>query len=383
MHLARKGWDVWFGTQRKNSSLEGLKVFNYEPHRKPDEKTHPYSIGFESAVLNGQAVARSALKMKDRGLDPDIVVAHSGWGPGMFAKDIWPNAKFVGYFEWYYWPDSPDVLYFGTLGRTLDDALRGRARNATILMDLANCDAGICPTQFQFDQFPECFQPKLHILHDGVDTQTYCAKKSGELKIGDVNIAGDEEVVTYVARGMEPYRGFPEFMKAAEIIQKKRKGTHFIIVGEDRVAYGKKLGKDDSYKKRALETLDLDLSRTHFTGLIPRNQYLQVLQRSNVHVYLTAPFVLSWSMMEAMSVECAIVASDNEPVRELIDNDVHGLLAETKKSEEIADRVIELLDDKDKRARLGAAARARIVEKYDVQDLYEKREKLFQSLVFK
>lgn len=382
-YLANEGWDVWFGTQRKDSALEGLKVFNYEPHRKPAEKTHPYTMNFESAVLNGQAVARAALKLKSKGLNPDIVVAHSGWGPGLFAKDIWPDAKYVGYFEWYYWPDSPDVLYFGKDDRTLDDALRGRVRNAAILMDLANCDAGICPTQFQFDQFPESFKPKLHILHDGVDTKTFCANRTGTSKIGDADLSGADEIVTYVARGMEPYRGFPEFMKAVELVQKARPRAHFVIVGEDRVAYGKKLEKGDSFKKRALKELDLDKARTHFTGLLPRNQYLQVLQSSSVHVYLTAPFVLSWSMMEAMSAECAIVASGNAPVRELIDDGVHGLLVDTKSPEAIANNVMELLDDKDRRLRLGAAARKRIVENYDIDDLFEKRKLLFEGLVSK
>ena len=171
--LIKEGVDVWYGTQRKNSSLQGLKVFNYEPHREPATQTHPYAGNFEKAVLTGQAVARSALAHKKNGLAPDLVVAHSGWGPGLFAKDTWPDAKYIGYFEWYYRPDSPDVLHLNDQNRELDEQLRSRSRNAAILMDLANCDAGLCPTEFQADQFPECFRSKLHVLHDGVDTQTY------------------------------------------------------------------------------------------------------------------------------------------------------------------------------------------------------------------
>lgn len=380
-YLTLHGWDVWFGTQRKKSRMHGLKVFNYEPHRKVSEKTHPYVANFEGAVLNGQAVARAALKLKTKGLNPDIVVAHSGWGPGLFVKDIWPKAKYVGYFEWYYWPDSPDVEFFGKEGRSLDDELSGRARNAAILMDLANCDTGICPTAFQADQLPDCFKKKLHIIHDGVDIKTHCKNPLVQLELDDVKFSEENELITYVARGMEPYRGFPQFMKAIEIILKKRPNTHVIIVGEDRVAYGKKLEAGDSYKKRALKELELDESRIHFTGLLPRKQYLEVLQASSVHVYLTIPFVLSWSMMEAMSAECALVASDNAPVRELIEDNVHGALVNMMDPNMIADKIIDLLGDKDKRVRYGQAARARIVDHYDSDLLMIKRKELFENLL--
>ncbi|MHA7872542.1 MAG: glycosyltransferase [Hyphococcus sp.] len=379
-YLAAKGWDVWFGTQRKNSSLHGLRVFNYEAHRKPSEKTHPYAVNIENAILHGQAVARSALKLKPTGLNPDVVVAHSGWGPGLFAKDVWPDAKYVGYFEWYYWPDSPDVVCFENSDRSMDDQLRARMRNAAILSDLVSCDAGIAPTKFQHAQLPDCFHSKVHVIHDGVDTRTYCADRSKKLVLDSLDLSDVDELITYVARGMEPYRGFPQFMRAVEKLLKRRPKTHVAIVGEDRVAYGKKLSEGDSWKKRMLAELDLDMDRVHFTGLLPRNQYLDVLQASSIHAYLTIPFVLSWSMMEAMSAECAIVASDNAPVRELIENDVHGALVDMENIDAIVDRMDALLDDKDKRLVLGAAARQRIVDCYDAHDLMAKRMSMFEKL---
>ncbi len=380
-YLAAQGWDVWFGTQRKNSSLKGLRVFNYEAHRSVSEKTHPYAMNFENAILHGQAVARSALKLKPTGLDPDIVVAHSGWGPGLFVKDIWPRAKYVGYFEWYYWPDSPDVVHGENEDRSMDDQLRSRMRNAAILSDLVSCDAGIAPTKFQHAQLPACFQDKVHVIHDGVDTQIYCADRNKKLKIGNLDLSDADEIVTYVARGMEPYRGFPQFMKAVETLLKRRPNTRVVIVGEDRVAYGKKLGEGDSWKRRMLNELEIDMGRVHFTGLLPRNQYLDVLQASSIHAYLTIPFVLSWSMMEAMSAECAIVASDNAPVRELIDDNVHGALVDMTKAEAVVDKICDLLDEKEKRQALGAAARQRIVDDYSSKSLMMKRKELFESLV--
>ncbi len=378
--LAAQGWDVWFGTQRKNSSMQGLRVFNYESHRSVSKNTHPYAANFENAILHGQAVARSALKLNPTGLDPDIVVAHSGWGPGMFAKDIWPRAKYVGYFEWYYWPDSPDVVHGETDQRTMDDQLRSRMRNAAILSDLVSCDAGITPTRFQHEQLPKCFHDKVQIIHDGVDTDTYCADRNKKLVIGNLDLSDADEIVTYVARGMEPYRGFPQFMKSVEMLLKRRPNTRIVIVGEDRVAYGKKLADGDSWKRRALNELEIDMGRVHFTGLLPRNQYLDVLQASSVHTYLTIPFVLSWSMMESMSAECAIVGSDNAPVRELIDDDVHGALVDMSDPAAVTDKICMLLDDKEKRYALGAAARQRIVDDYSAKQLMTKRKEMFEQL---
>jgi len=381
LYLKNQGWDVWYGTQRKKSALAGLKVFNYAPHRTVSEKTHPYVTNFENAVLNGQAVAREALKLKTKGLAPDVVVAHSGWGPGLFAKDIWPQAKFVGYFEWFYWPNSPDVEFLNDDTRSLDDALRGRARNASILTELTACDIGLCPTQFQHQQLPACFHDKIHVLHDGIDTEKYIADRTAKLKFDDLDLSSVDEIVTYVARGMEPYRGFPQFMAALAELQKRRPAMHAVIVGEDRVAYGKKLEKGDSYKQRALKDHDLDPARTHFTGLLPRNRYLEVLQASSVHLYLTIPFVLSWSMMEAMSAECALVASNNAPVQELITDGEHGVLVDLNDTADIVRGIDELLDDPARRLKLGAAARARIVEKYAAADLMSAKRDLFASLL--
>ena len=377
--LRDEGWDVWFGTQRKNSALEGVRVFNYEPHRGVSEKTHPYTVNFENAVLNGQALARAALKEKSAGLNPDIVVAHSGWGPGLFAKDLWPDAAYVGYFEWYYRADAPDIEFLGREKGLSDDQLRGRMRNAAILTDLASCDVALCPTQFQASQFPDCFKSKIRVIHDGVDCDTYKPSRESGLKIGELELPPTTEIVTYVARGMEPYRGFPEFMDALAELMKRRPQLHAVVVGEDRVAYGKKLEKGDSYKKRALEKHDFDPERLHFTGLLPRTKYLEVLQASSVHVYLTIPFVLSWSMMEAMSAGCAIVGSNNAPVRELIRSDESGLLVDMRRQSEIVTAIEKLLDDVALRHRIGAAARAEIKTKYDSKEIYAEKRNLFQA----
>ena len=180
---------------------------------------------------------------------------------------------------------------------------------------------------------------------------------------------------------MEPYRGFPEFMKTAELIQQQRPQTHFVIVGEDRVAYGKALPEGQSYKSKMLDALDLDMSRTHFTGLLPRKSYLEVLQASDLHVYLTVPFVLSWSMMESMSAGCAILASNTDPVREMVGDGVHGAMVNMKDPVGVAQQAIYLLDRPEIRHAMGDAARARIVEHYAQKNALPQKLALMESLV--
>ncbi len=382
-HMARRGHDVWFGTARENSQLPGIKTAFYKPHRAVTEKIHPYAVNFENAVLHGQAVARMALALKDKGLDPDMVVAHSGWGPGLYAKDVWPRSKYVGYFEWYYTAPGPDVTFLNRSDEpeSEDSRLRGRSRNAAILMDLANCEVGICPTRFQRDQFPDFFHRKLAVQHDGVDTDTYAPQEGARLVLPDLDLSGESEIITYVARGMEPYRGFPQFMEALAKLQKRRPNAHAVIVGQDRVAYGKQPKDGRSYKTRALETLDLDPARTHFTGLIPRDQYRAVLQASSVHVYLTVPFVLSWSMIEAMSTGCLLLASDTEPVREVVEDGKNGLLVDFWDTDAIADRLEAVLADPAAHAPVRAAARETALARYSARETWPRLERLFEDVL--
>lgn len=379
-YLAARGWDVWFGTQR-GRAVKGMNVFNYTPHREATKGVHQYAATFEKAVINGQAAARSFHQLKkSKGLSPDIIMAHSGWGPGMFAKDVWPDAKYVGYFEWFYQPNGPDVVFLNQKEQDADDQLRARGRNAPILIDLAACDVGICPTRWQKSQFPAIFDRHLTVMHDGIDTASCAPAPGKKLSLPGLDLAAGDEVVTYVARGMEPYRGFPQFMAAASEIQKMRPNAHIVVVGEDRVAYGKKLPEGESFLKKALADNEFDQSRLHITGRLSRAQFIEVLQISSVHIYLTAPFVLSWSMMEAMSAGCLILGSDTEPVRELVEHGANGLLADFYDVEGIAKRAAEILASPAEFAPLRAAARQTILDRYAMTDILPRKESLLTSL---
>ncbi len=362
---------VVFGTNRREGQIAGVTKVLYEKSRSARAETHHYVRPLENAVLEGQAVYRLAQTLKDKRFTPDIVYGHSGWGPTLFVKDIFPQAKLLCYFEWFYRAHGSDADFDPSDPINADDEARIRIKNAPILIDLYSCDRGLAPTNWQRQQFPKEFQDKIKVHHDGIDINYFQPNPGAKLVLPRINLDLSEvdELVTYVARGMEPYRGFPQLIETIAILQKKRPQCHFVIVGRNRVAYGKTLPDGQTYKDVMLEKFPLDMNRVHFTDLLPYSEYLQVLQASSVHIYLTRPFVLSWSMLEALCTGCLIVGSDTPPVKEVIEDGVNGLLVDFFNPEQIAARVIEALDNPDKMAKIRQRARETIVEKYDLAKL--------------
>ena len=377
-YMARRGHDVTFGTSWQGTPPDWLRMVRYQPHRKVGEQQHPYLAFVESAVLNGQASARVGWKMKEAGYAPDLIVAHSGWGPGLYVRDIWPDAKYLGYFEWYYQSKGADVGFLDAVSG--DDQHRIRTRNAAILLDLAACNWGLVPTAYQASRFPELLRRKLTVQHDGVDTDYFAPHRGRRLELPDLDLSHVEELVTYVSRGMEPYRGFPQAMAAFAEVQKRRPRAHVVVVGEDRVAYGRRLSEGDSYRKKMLRELDFDTDRLHFTGRLPRNLYREVLLASSVHVYLTVPFVLSWSMVEAMSAGCLVIASDTDPVREVVRDGENGLLVDFFDTGALAERIDDVLDRPGDFAHLRDGARRTAVERYAAATLVPQRARLLEAV---
>ena len=362
---------VIYATNRREGNIAGVNKVIYGKSREVRPETHHYVRPLESAVLEAQGVYRVLQKLKDRGFYPDIVYGHSGWGPTLFIKDIFPQATLICYFEWYYKAYGSDASFDPSEPLSADDEARIRIKNAPILLDLVSCDRGLSPTQWQRSQFPPEFQRKIKVHHDGIDTNYFQPLPNAKLFLPRINLdlTNVTEIITYVARGMEPYRGFPQLIETISILQQKRPQCHFVIVGKNRVAYGKNLPDGKTYKEAMLEKFSLDLSRVHFTDLLPYDEYLQVLQASSVHIYLTRPFVLSWSMLEALSTGCLIVASDTAPVTEVIEDNVNGLLVNFFNPQQISDRVIEALDNPERMAAIRDRARETILENYDLANL--------------
>jgi glycosyltransferase involved in cell wall biosynthesis len=369
-HLGAKGdHEIVFITQRKDAELPGVRKVVYEPKRKVTPGVHHYLREAESHVLNGQEVARVAMTLRDSGFTPDVILGHNGWGEIWYLKDIFRNTPLIGYFEFYYRFDGADVGFEPGVPVDFDTGPRVRTKNIGNLLGLDTADLGQCATHWQRSVYPACYQSKLHVVHEGVDTNIVVPNAKARLKVpnSDLELSAGDEVVTYVARNLEPYRGFPSFMRSLPAVLEQRPRAHILIVGADGVSYGASLPEGKTFKQELLNELggSLDLSRVHFLGKVPYSFFLGILQISRVHVYLTYPFVLSWSMIEAMSAGCLLVASRTPPVQEVIREGENGILVDLFSPQEIAERVVEALADRTAHDRIRADARRTAVEQFD------------------
>ncbi|MGB8273671.1 MAG: glycosyltransferase family 4 protein [Alphaproteobacteria bacterium] len=373
--------DVRFVTKRKGVEIPGVKKYVYDLHREGHKALHHYLKPLEGAVLYGQAAARTLFQLKKSGFVPDVICVHPGWGEALYVKDIYGEVPLLGYFEFYYHASGADVGFDPDTPVSLDDMCRIRTKNANNLLSLECCDAGVSPTKWQRSQFPEEFLYKIARIHDGIDTKVVAPDPAARLDLPNgKTVAAGDEVVTYVARNLEPYRGFPSFMHAAEEICRRRPKCQIVIVGGDGVSYGRRLASGETYRAKMLSEVKIDPARVHFLGNVPYDRFLKVLQVSAAHVYLTYPFVLSWSMLEAMGAGCLVVGSDTPPVTEVLSDGRNGLLVDFFKPKQIADRVGEALDHKDRMAAIRTRARATVVERYDLSMCLKKHKKLIGDL---
>ena len=381
-YLARNGWDVTFVTAAEAKvAPDKCRLIKMRPHRSNTKGIHRFAHALEKSMINGQAFANACIQARDAGYVPDVVVAHSGWGSGTFAKAVWPDCKYVAYVEWYYrWP-MVDFAGDKIFQSDEDGRAMALSRNAPTLLDLVEADHVFCPTAFQAEQFPAMYHSNMTVMHDGIDTRLHAPAPGRKMQIPGGTLTTENEVVTFATRGMEPHRGFPQFMRALKQLQLKRPNLHAVIGGEDRVAYGRGLPKGESWKQRMIDELDLDLSRVHFVGFLPRQDYVRMLQCTDLHVYLTVPFVLSWSMIEAMSVGCPIVASDVAPVREALVDGKNANLVDHNDIDALLTAMERTLDDRQKAKRLGQPARDTALRRYCSSWIYPARAELLRSLV--
>jgi glycosyltransferase involved in cell wall biosynthesis len=371
---------VVFGTNNNDTTLEGITKALFGANREVNPETHHYVKNLESAVLNGQGAFRMAEALKAKGFIPDIICGHSGWGPTLFMKDAFPNAKLLCFYEWFYHAYGTDADFDPEDPLEVDSIAKIRIKNAAILLDLASCDWGLAPTQWQKAQFPSDFHAKMTVMHDGVDTDFFKPEMDSKLVLPNLNLSHVDEIVTYVGRGMEPYRGFPQFMESLPYVLERRPNCHIVIVASERVCYGKSLPDGKTYKQAMLEKLNLDLSRVHFMGTLPYGDYVKVLKASSVHVYLTRPFVLSWSMIEAMSTGCLVLGSNTAPVAEVIRDGENGLLFDFFDPKQIADRIDEILDHPTRMADVRKRARQTVLDHYSLERLLPKHLQLIQDV---
>jgi glycosyltransferase involved in cell wall biosynthesis len=375
-HLARHFAErpenrVYFVTQPNENELPGVTKITYQMPPREATGCHPLTFDLDQTVRCGAATAALCRSLRGEGVRPDIIIGHSGWGETLFIKDVYPDVPLLAYFEFFYHSHGVDVDFDPEFTSVFADPSRLRMRNAVNLVAFDAADWGHTPTLWQRSLYPPEMRSRITAIHEGVDTDEVRPDPAAWIQLArtKLKLSRKDEVITYVARNLEPYRGFHVFMRALPEILRRRPRAHVVMVGADGVSYGHPAPPGTSYREIMLREVGdaIDLERVHFLGQIPYAAYLNLLRVSSVHVYLTYPFVLSWSFIEAMASGCLIVGSATPPVEEVLKHGENGLLVDFFSTREIADRIDEVLDHPDRMRHLRDAARATAVANFDLK----------------
>ena len=371
---ARRDWKVRALHMRKDLSekWKQVRTIGYKTSRASTTGVHPWIRDFETQTIRGEAALHAARALDKQGFTPDLIIGHPGWGEMLFLKDVWPAARMGLYCEFYYRPEGQDVNFDPEFPMDADVPFRLRYKNMANDYTFPQADAGIAPTPWQQASFPPPMSERIAVIHDGIDTDAIRPNPQITLTLNNqLHLDRASEVITFVNRNLEPYRGYHVFMRALPSLLARRPKARVLIIGGDSVSYGTK-PTSGTWKERFLAEVrpqlsEDALSRIHFLGKLPYEHYLAVLQLSTVHVYLTYPFVLSWSLLESMSAGCAIVASDTAPVRDAITHNDTGVLVNFFDHAALAESVEDLLNDPQRRQHLGREARTFAREHNDLQ----------------
>ena len=311
--------------------------------------------------------------MKHQGYSPDLIISHPGWGESLFLHDVWHDAKIAMYCEFYYCAEGADVGFDPEfVPREDEDVCRLRLKNINNHLHFEQVIAGISPTHWQASTFPDFFRPRISVIHEGINTKILTPNADATITFANgVTIRKNDEIITFVSRNLEPYRGFHIFMRSLPELLKRRPNARILIIGNNDVSYGTRPANGGSWKDVMVQEISplinpADWQRVNFLGNIAYDHFVAILQITRVHVYLTYPFVLSWSLLEAMSIGAAIIASDTVPLHEAIIDKQTGRLVDFFDIPAWVDQICALLDDEEQRRFLGANARQFAQAPYDL-----------------
>jgi glycosyltransferase involved in cell wall biosynthesis len=375
-HIARAlhsaGHEVVAVTVESNKQPQFLPTHRYKFDVKWIGDPNPLARPVTARIIQGRAAAASMRELDAQGFVPDLVFAHLGWGESLPIRDVWPKAKLIIHAEFYYSSEGANINFDPefTQDTSFDARYRIRLNNAPILLALCDADWGVAPTLWQKSRFPSLFQDKIVVMHEGIDTDLFSPRPYVGFTLPDGRrLNSDDEVITFLNRNLEPYRGYHIFMRALPAILAARPKAHAVVVGGDQVSYGPPAPHGGTWKdfffNEVKEKLPLD--RVHLVGKIPYSKFIDLMRLSAAHIYLTYPFVLSWSVLEAMSSERLVIASKTEPVEEAIVHGENGLLVDFFDVEKLSKTVIEVLLHPADYADLCKAARRSIIERFDLR----------------
>ncbi len=357
------------------SSFKNVDLHYYNVDRATNQNTHPWCRDFETKVIRAEGCYKASLMIREDGFIPDLIISHHGWGESMFVKDVWPNAVLALYCEFFYLVNGADQNFDPEFSESEDLACRIQLKNLNNILHLNRADAGISPTSWQASSFPSPFREKISVIHDGIDTNKLSPNPMSRVLINNkTSFTASDEIITFVNRNLEPYRGFHIFMRSLPELLKRKPNAHVFLIGGDSVSYGKAAPHGQSWKQIFINEVkplisDKDWSRVYFLGQIPYECFINLLQISSAHVYLTYPFVLSWSLLEAMSIGCPIVASNTQPLLEVIENNHTGRLIDFFDVDGLTEAIIDLINHPQDAKRLGINARKFVIENYDLNSV--------------
>ncbi len=354
--------------------IPGVELFTYPSPEKAADGVHRYNRTMEMAIKRAEQVKELLLAKKRTGFEPEVIIVHPGWGDAFFLKELFPLTPIIGFFEFFYHPRGADVGFDPEFPSGFDDIFRLKILNAVQLLALESCDTLISPTHWQKKLFPRAYQDQIQVLHEGIDIDRLQPNPLAVVTLpSGQQLSAKDEVLTYVSRSLEPYRGYHQFMRALPTILAQRPNCQVLIVGNHDVSYGVRPSDGISYQEKYWNQVkdQLDQSRVHFLGSLPYEDYLAVLHISSLHIYLTYPFVLSWSVMEAMALGCTILASDTAPVTEVMRDGENGLLVPFFDQKQLAEKAIAVLAAPEKYQHLGAKARQDIIDKFDTKTAHQ------------
>ena len=380
-YLARtRQFRCTFVSQHAPGTADGIERIQYHIRGGATEQTHFSSRSFENATWHSHAVHDALAARPD--IQPDLVVAHSGFLSTVLLRELY-DCPIINYFEYYYLTKGGDMDFRPDFPYPVVNRLRARMRNATLLLDLEECDAGYSPTRWQRSLFPATYQSKIRTIFDGIDTTFWRPLGAVPRRVGNWVIPDEMKIVTYVSRGLESIRGFDIFMKVAKRLCERRRDVVFFVVGDDRICYGgdAEFTGSNSFKQWVLARDDYDLSRFVFTGLLPTPQLVTLFALSNLHIYLTVPFVLSWSLMDALACGTTVLASDTPPVREMIRHEENGLLADFFDIDRMVELAGKVLDDPGAYRPLGQAGVQMIQSRYSLDVCLPRMLHLYEDAV--
>lgn len=372
--LVRLGCDIKALAIERRPIPPGVDVRYYEVKAQTLLPRDDIAADIEVKTRRALACAAAMRQLAAQGFQPTLILAHPGWGESLFCKDVWPGAVLVAYGEFYYQPDGADHAFDPEFSRaTVESRMRLRMRNTALLHAYQAADAILCPTPWQKSCLPPEFQAKTAVIFDGVDTRVVRPEPEAFVRLGraGLQLRRQDSVLTFVNRNLEPYRGFHIFMRALPEILERNPQTHCVMVGDDSVSYGSPPREHKTWREAMLREVGgrLPRDRIHFVGRVPYADYLRLLQISTCHAYLTYPFVLSWSCIEALAAGCRVVASDTPPVRDVITEGVNGRLFDFFDVPALAQKVTETLGNPGAYDAMAAQAVRDARQKFDLESV--------------